>query len=80
MLNIARKNELITTVVSTSIVPSIVTGVAIIGCILFTIITELADGHKRPTLALFSQHVNIFMIPLLAFFIYLTLIWGGKII
>jgi uncharacterized PurR-regulated membrane protein YhhQ (DUF165 family) len=71
---------LITTIVSSAIASAIVIGVAVAGCIVFTVIAELTDEKQRPALALFSRHVTVFMIPLLSLFAYIVILWAAKII
>jgi hypothetical protein len=66
--------------ISPGMMLSFVAGVIITCCIVFAVITELADETGRPTLTNFVLHINVFVIPLISVVAYVFLIWSAKIV
>jgi hypothetical protein len=70
----------ITTAIPSVTISNIVTGVVVVGCLLFLIITELTDDNRRQSIVTFGQRVGVFTVPLFSVIAYIVIIWGAKIL
>lgn len=53
--------------------------IAIFGCIILWIISELTDDTRDPVLARASSYLTVYAVPLLILFVYIVIVWGAGI-
>ncbi len=70
---------MVITVVSSVIASDIIINITVAGCMVFAVTAVLSDEKRRPTFALLSRHITVFMIPLVILFAYTTIVWLARI-
>ncbi len=64
---------MITTVISSTIASTAITGGAVAGLIILLIIRELTEPSTTPVLSRFGQHLAIYTLPLIILFAFIII-------